>query len=80
LRILHYLTREPHTPAELARQLRLRAPTVIHHLKVLRLAGLVQLRLGEDKQDRAYAARPEMVKAACASLSDFLGESIEDLA
>ena len=78
LRILHYLTREPRTPAQLARQLRLRAPTVIHHLKALRLAGLVQLRLGEDKQDRAYAARPEMVKAACESLRDFLGESIKD--
>ncbi len=77
LRILHYLTLEPRTPAQLARQLRLRAPTVIHHLKALRLAGLVQLRLGEDKQDRGYAARPEMVKAACESLSDFLGESIE---
>ena len=77
LRILHTLTREPHTPAQLARQLRLRAPTVIHHLKALRLAGLVQLRLGEDKQDRGYAARPEMVKAACESLRDFLGESIE---
>ena len=77
LRILHYLTLEPRTPAQLARQLRLRAPTVIHHLKALRLAGLVQLRLGEDKQDRAYAARPEMVKAACESLRDFLGGSIE---
>ena len=77
LRILHYLTLEPCTPAQLARQLRLRAPTVIHHLKTLRLAGLVQLRLGEDKQDRGYAARPEMVKAACESLRDFLGESIE---
>jgi len=78
LRILHTLTREPHTPAQLARQLRLRAPTVIHHLKALRLAGLVQLRLGEDKQDRGYAARPEMVNAACDALRAFLGESIED--
>ena len=78
LRILHSLTREPRTPAELARQLRLRAPTVIHHLKALRLAGLVQLRLGEEKQDRGYAARPEMVEAACESLRHFLGEGIED--
>jgi DNA-binding transcriptional ArsR family regulator len=77
LRILHSLSRGPHTPAQLARQLRLRAPTVIHHLKALRLAGLVQLQLGEDKQDRAYAARPESVKATCDSLCRFLGESIE---
>jgi DNA-binding transcriptional ArsR family regulator len=78
LRILYYLTLEPRTPAQLARQLRLRAPTVIHHLKALRLAGLVQLRLGEDKQDRGYAARPEMVRAACEALGDFLGQSIKD--
>ena len=78
LRILHSLTREPRTPAQLARQLRLRAPTVIHHLKALRLAGLVQLRLGEGKQYRDYAARPEMVKATCETLREFLGESIED--
>ena len=77
LRILHSLTREPRTPAQLARQLRLRAPTVIHHLKALRLAGLVQLQLGGDKQYRDYAARPEMVKATCDALRDFLGETIE---
>jgi DNA-binding transcriptional ArsR family regulator len=78
LRILHSLTREPRTPAQLARQLRLRAPTVIHHLKALRLAGLVQLQLGEEKQYRDYAARPDMVKATCDALRDFLGESSED--
>ncbi len=78
LRILHSLTREPRTPAQLARQLRLRAPTVIHHLKALRLAGLVQLQLGEEKQYRDYAARPEMVRAACDALRGFLEEGIED--
>jgi DNA-binding transcriptional ArsR family regulator len=82
LRILHYLTGEPLTPAELARRLRLRAPTVTHHLKTLRLAGLVQLTLSEEKEMRRYAARSEAVTAAFASLQGFLEEggtvSLED--
>jgi DNA-binding transcriptional ArsR family regulator len=77
LRILRYLSEEPLTPAQLSRRLRLRAPTVTHHLKVLRLAGLVQLRLGEGKgtEREPYAARLGAVAAAFASLSGFLGES-----
>jgi DNA-binding transcriptional ArsR family regulator len=71
LRILHYLTEEPQTPAKLARRLRLRAPTVTHHLKTLRLAGLVRLSLGES-QGRRYAARSEAVAAAFDSLTFFL--------
>ncbi len=72
LRILHYLTREPIAPAELARRLRLRAPTVTHHLKILRLAGLVQLILGEE--DRRYATRPDALQATFSSLGTFLGQ------
>lgn len=75
LRILYYLSEESLTPAQLARRLRLRAPTVIHHLQTLRLAGLVQLTLGEDKQERPYAARPGAVRAAWDSLQGFLGSA-----
>jgi DNA-binding transcriptional ArsR family regulator len=75
LRILHYLSQEPVTPAELARRLRLRAPTVTHHLRILRLAGLVQMTLGED--DRRYAARPEAVAATFSSLGGFLGQDMD---
>jgi DNA-binding transcriptional ArsR family regulator len=78
LRILHYLSEESLTPAQLARRLRLRAPTVIHHLQTLRLAGLVQLTLGEDKQERPYAARPGAVRAAWDSLQGFLGSADAD--
>lgn len=74
LRILHYLAKEPLTPAQLSRRLRLRAPTVTHHLKALRLAGLVQLTIGikEGKKTKHYAARPEAVAAAFTSLKGFL--------
>jgi DNA-binding transcriptional ArsR family regulator len=72
LRIMHYLGREALTAAELSRRLRLRVPTVTHHLKNLRLAGLVQLSLMEEKEMKQYAARPEAVAAACDSLKAFL--------
>jgi len=75
LRILHYLVQEPLTPAQLSRLLRLRAPTVTHHLQALRLAGLVQLTLGEGKEVKRYAARLEAIAAAFASLKDFLEKS-----
>jgi DNA-binding transcriptional ArsR family regulator len=72
LRILHYLTGEPLAPAQLARRLRLRAPTVVHHLKALRLAGLVQVSMDSHKEAKRYAARPEAIKAACDALEAFL--------
>jgi DNA-binding HxlR family transcriptional regulator len=72
LRILHYLTQAPLTPAQLARRLRLRAPTVTHHLNTLRLAGLVQLTLGEGHEVKEYAARSGAIAAAFSSLQDFV--------
>ncbi len=76
LRILRYLAQESITPAELARRLRLRAPTVTHHLNQLRLAGLVYLTLGEKGQ-RRYAARPDAVEEAFEILRIFLSGASE---
>ena len=72
LRILRYLSEEPLPPAELSRRLRLRAPTVIHHLKALRLAELVQLTLGEGQESKGYAARAGAVEAVFELVKDFL--------
>ena len=74
LRILRYLSEESHTPSELARKLRLRAPTVIHHLNALRLAGLVQLTLNKESE-RRYSIRQDAVSSACDSLKAFLGKT-----
>jgi DNA-binding transcriptional ArsR family regulator len=74
LRILHDLAEQPLTPNELARRLRLRAPTVIHHLNALRLAGLVQVIL-QEQGERRYALRREALNAVSASLNDFLMSS-----
>lgn len=71
LRILHYLEEEPQTPSELARTLRLRAPTVIHHLNSLRLAGLVYVTFG--KGDKRYAARTSRVAEVYLQLRRYLG-------
>ena len=70
LRILRYLTDEPLTPAELARRLRLRSPTVIHHLDALRLARLVTVTL--EAEGKRYTIRPDAVAAVCALLGEFL--------
>jgi DNA-binding transcriptional ArsR family regulator len=71
MRILRYLKHKPHSPAELARLLRLRAPTVIHHLNALRLAGLVQIIL-EPGGERRYSARKGAVKMTIQNLKEFL--------
>ncbi|MBN1666628.1 MAG: winged helix-turn-helix transcriptional regulator [Anaerolineales bacterium] len=70
LRILRYLSEESLNPAELARRLRLRAPTLTHHLNTLRLAGLVVLTL-EDGNERYYATRMESVAGTFETLNIF---------
>lgn len=71
LRLLRYLNDKPLTPAELSRRLRLRSPTVIHHLNALRLAGLVHLQLDASGEKR-YTLRPEAIGETYAILRSFL--------
>jgi DNA-binding transcriptional ArsR family regulator len=71
LRILRYLAEEPLTPTDLAHRLRLRAPTVVHHLHTLRLARLVYLTL-EEGVERRYALRYEAVVDNLDTLKEFL--------
>jgi DNA-binding transcriptional ArsR family regulator len=71
LRILRYLSGQPLTPTELSRRLRLRPPTVLHHLHALRLAELVAIRVSENGEKR-YTARPETLNAIFNSVNDFL--------
>lgn len=71
LHILRYLNQGPLQQAELARRLRLRPPTVTHHLQALRLAGLVQITINERHEQR-YAARPERLDELGISLREFI--------
>jgi DNA-binding transcriptional ArsR family regulator len=71
LRILHYMQEGPCTPSELAKILRLRPPTVIHHLHNLRLAGLVRMTVS-PQAERRYALRTEGINTTIQHLQDFL--------
>ncbi|GAP15614.1 predicted transcriptional regulator [Longilinea arvoryzae] len=77
LRILRYLSQEPSTPSQLSRRLRLRAPTVVHHLKDLRLAGLVQVALQVEGEKR-YALRREALQSMNYLLEEFLAGELPD--
>jgi len=76
LRILRYLAQEPLTQAELARRLRLRPPTVTHHLHALRVAGLVHIMLQKVKDDNnRYMARQEAIQELGALIDEYLNVS-----
>ncbi|HSM24668.1 MAG TPA: metalloregulator ArsR/SmtB family transcription factor [Anaerolineaceae bacterium] len=68
LRILHYLNHGATTPSSLAKKLRLRPPTVIHHLNLLRLAGFVQVIILSNGE-RRYKLRQEAVEETYKQLS-----------
>jgi DNA-binding transcriptional ArsR family regulator len=70
LKILHYIAQDPLTPSKLAKRLRLRAPTVTHHLNELRLAGLVNMTM--DGQEKKYTARFEALEVTFVTLREFL--------
>jgi DNA-binding transcriptional ArsR family regulator len=76
LLILRYLSDQPQTPSQLARKLRLRPPTVNHHLSALRLAGLlfISLEAGEEKR---YTVRETAIKETFEALRKFLLVDIE---
>jgi len=71
LRILRYLLEGPRSPSELAKVLRLRPPTVVHHLHNLRLAGLVKVTVSPEA-DRRYAVRMDGVETTNRNLREFL--------
>jgi DNA-binding transcriptional ArsR family regulator len=77
LLILRYLSGKPQTPSQLARRLRLRAPTVIHHLSALRLAGLVYISL-EEQEEKRYKVRESVVADTFEALRKFLSVTSED--
>jgi len=71
LRILRHMLDGPCTPSELSKVLRLRPPTVIHHLHNLRLAGLVRVTVSPESE-RRYAVRMDGVDLTIQNLQEFL--------
>jgi len=75
LRILRTLVQSPQTAAQLSRILRLRPPTVTHHLRELRLAGMVQVTFSSEG-DRYYATRYEGFESTQELLRRFVPRGI----
>lgn len=74
LRILRYLSSESLTPTQLATRLRLRAPTVLHHIKALRSAGLIYVIPDTKKKEVHYETRIERLNLTCDMLKQFVSE------
>jgi DNA-binding transcriptional ArsR family regulator len=76
LRLLRLLSVEPRTPQALAHELKLSLPTVSHHMRELRLAGLVRLEIpGVDKgpgRENRYTVRWQSAERAFGDLSNFV--------
>ncbi len=68
-RILDLLGSEERAVGELVEQLQLSQPAVSKHLRILRKAGLVEVR--GDAQRRLYRLRPEPLRAIDAWLAPY---------
>ena len=77
LRILRYLASESLTTTQLANRLRLRTPTVVHHLKYLRTAGLIYVIPGPQKKEINYQTRVERLNVICDMMKDFVSPIIQ---
>jgi len=71
LTILQALSEAPLTQADIARRLRLRPPTISHHLKSLRIAGLIAY-IGEGPGETRYGVRLPQIDETCSQLKAFL--------
>lgn len=74
LKIIKLLQQAPLSPKVISDQLRLRPPTVIHHLQILRSCGLVHLILNEA-EERLYSIEAEALQETLQELEDFLSPS-----
>jgi len=74
LRILKLAARAPRTQAEIARALRLRPPTITHHLRILRMANLVRLTETANGEKR-YDVRMNRLEEIADDLKGFVESS-----
>ena len=74
LRILNALAAGPLSLGQLAERLGLAKSTVVHHIRVLRTAGLVLITVGEEKE---YSLRPQVISEAGRMLRVYLSGPAE---
>ena len=72
LRILKILASASRSQVEIARELRLRPPTITHHLRVLRMANMVRLTESTGGEKR-YDVRERRLRELLGDLTRFLG-------
>jgi DNA-binding transcriptional ArsR family regulator len=72
LRLLRLLAAEPRTPQSLAIELKLSLPTVSHHIRELRIAGLIRLEIAGKGRESRYTVRWPSAERAFKQLEEFV--------
>jgi DNA-binding transcriptional ArsR family regulator len=78
LRLLRLLAAEPRTPQSLAIELKLSLPTVSHHIRELRVAGLIRLEIAGKGRESRYTVRWPSAERAFKQLEEFVTAGREE--
>jgi DNA-binding transcriptional ArsR family regulator len=77
LRLLRLLAVEPRSPQSLAIELKLSLPTVSHHIRELRISGLIRIEMAGKGRESKYSVRWPSAKRAFQQLEEFVLRSNE---
>lgn len=72
LRLLRLIAAEPRSLQSLAQEVKLSLPTVSHHIRELRGAGLIRLELGGSGRESKYTVRWPSARQAFLELEEFV--------
>lgn len=72
LRLLRLIAIEPRSLISLSQQVKLSLPTVSHHIRELRGAGLIRLEVGGKGRENRYTVRWQSAQAAFEELEQFV--------
>ncbi|MBF6612034.1 MAG: winged helix-turn-helix transcriptional regulator [Chloroflexi bacterium] len=73
LRLLRLITTEPRSLQSLAHEVKLSLPTVSHHIRELRVAGLIRLEVAGRGRDSKYTVRWPSAEKAFRQVESFVG-------
>lgn len=78
LRLLRLIAAEPRALQSLARELKLSLPTVSHHARELRGAGLIGLQVGAHNRESLYAVRWPSAESAFTEIEEFVKGNLNE--
>lgn len=78
LRLLRLIAAEPRSPQSLAIELKLSLPTVSHHIRELRVAGLVRWEIAGKGRESRYTVRWQSAERAFQQLEEFVAAGREE--